>query len=79
MRPYQRLKTDPLINYCNRFGACPQAKPKFLRSHGSAYAGDSNQQKALAAGFQQHLPKPVAPEDLVKAIATLMDETDGGD
>jgi CheY-like chemotaxis protein len=38
----------------------------------TAYAGDSNQQKALAAGFQQHLPKPVAPKDLIQAIARLI-------
>ncbi len=38
----------------------------------TAYAGDSNQQKALAAGFQQHLAKPIAPKDLIQAIARLM-------
>ncbi|MGA7933024.1 MAG: PAS domain S-box protein [Kovacikia sp.] len=38
----------------------------------TAYAGEINQQQALAAGFQQHLAKPVAPEVLVKAIDTLM-------
>ncbi|MEQ8468658.1 hybrid sensor histidine kinase/response regulator [Coleofasciculus sp. E1-EBD-02] len=38
----------------------------------TAYAGDSNQQKALAAGFQQHLAKPVAPKDLIQAIARLV-------
>ncbi|MEQ8540616.1 MAG: PAS domain S-box protein [Coleofasciculus sp. D1-CHI-01] len=38
----------------------------------TAYAGDSNQQKALAAGFQQHLPKPVDPKDLIQAIVRLM-------
>ncbi|MEQ9234828.1 PAS domain S-box protein [Coleofasciculus sp. E2-BRE-01] len=40
----------------------------------TAYAGNSNQQKALAAGFQQHLPKPVAPKDLIHAIARLMEQ-----
>lgn len=38
----------------------------------TAYAGDVNQQKALAAGFQQHLAKPVEPEELVRAIAVLL-------
>lgn len=38
----------------------------------TAYAGDSNQQKALAAGFQLHLPKPVDPKDLIHAIAGLV-------
>jgi len=38
----------------------------------TAYAGESNQQKALAAGFQQHLPKPVDPKDLIQAIVQLM-------
>ncbi|VXD20115.1 putative Histidine kinase [Planktothrix serta PCC 8927] len=38
----------------------------------TAYTGEFNQQRALAAGFQQHLSKPIEPEDLVKAIAQLL-------
>ncbi len=38
----------------------------------SAYAGEINQHKALAAGFQQHISKPVDPEKLVKAIMTFI-------
>jgi PAS domain S-box-containing protein len=38
----------------------------------TAYAGEANQQEALAAGFQKHLSKPVAPEKLVQAIADLL-------
>jgi CheY-like chemotaxis protein len=38
----------------------------------TAYAGEYNQQQALAAGFQLHIPKPVEPEELVKAIARLV-------
>ncbi|MEG4026876.1 MULTISPECIES: PAS domain S-box protein [unclassified Microcoleus] len=38
----------------------------------TAYAGEINQQQALAAGFQIHIPKPVEPEELVKAIARLL-------
>ena len=38
----------------------------------TAYAGEVDQQQALAAGFQQHLAKPIEPEVLVRAIATLV-------
>jgi PAS domain S-box-containing protein len=38
----------------------------------TAYAGDINYQQAMAAGFQQHLAKPVDPEELVRTIADLM-------
>jgi len=38
----------------------------------TAYAGEINQQQALAAGFQMHISKPVEPEELVKAIARLL-------
>ncbi len=38
----------------------------------TAYAGEFNQQRALAAGFQKHMAKPVEPEALVKAIVTLV-------
>jgi len=38
----------------------------------TAYAGEFNQQQALAAGFQLHISKPVEPAELAKAIATLV-------
>jgi PAS domain S-box-containing protein len=38
----------------------------------TAYAGEINQQKALAAGFQLHLSKPIEPTELVSAIANLI-------
>ncbi len=38
----------------------------------TAYAGELNQQQALAAGFQMHISKPVEPTELVEAIVTLV-------
>ncbi|MER3435981.1 MAG: hybrid sensor histidine kinase/response regulator [Leptolyngbya sp. ERB_1_1] len=38
----------------------------------TAYAGETNQQEAIAAGFQCHLAKPVEPEALVKTIQSLL-------
>lgn len=38
----------------------------------TAYAGESDQKQALAAGFQKHLAKPVDPSDLVAAITHLI-------
>lgn len=38
----------------------------------TAYAGEMNQQQALAAGFQMHISKPVDPDVLVQAIANLI-------
>ncbi|HEY9908227.1 MAG TPA: ATP-binding protein, partial [Thermosynechococcaceae cyanobacterium] len=38
----------------------------------TAYAGEVDQQQALQAGFQQHLSKPVQPEELVRTIATVL-------
>jgi PAS domain S-box-containing protein len=38
----------------------------------TAYAGELNQQQAMAAGFQLHLAKPVEPDKLVEAIVTLL-------
>lgn len=37
----------------------------------TAYAGESNQQQALKAGFQWHLAKPVEPMDVIAVIAEL--------
>jgi PAS domain S-box-containing protein len=38
----------------------------------TAYAGDADKKAAIAAGFQTHLPKPVAPDDIVNAIIELV-------
>ncbi|MEG4941051.1 PAS domain S-box protein [Microcoleus sp. F4-D5] len=38
----------------------------------TAFAGESERQQALAAGFQKHLPKPVEPETLVRTIEQLL-------
>jgi PAS domain S-box-containing protein len=39
----------------------------------TAYAGEINQQQALSVGFQHHVPKPVEPEVLIQAIASLLE------
>ncbi|MBD2437584.1 response regulator [Nostoc sp. FACHB-110] len=38
----------------------------------TAYAGESDRQKALLAGFHNHVSKPVEPNELVKLIASLV-------
>jgi PAS domain S-box-containing protein len=40
----------------------------------TAYAGEIDQQQAIAAGFQIHLPKPVEPEKLISVITSLLQE-----
>nr|WP_238360707.1 ATP-binding protein [Iningainema tapete] len=37
----------------------------------TAYVGEYDQQQALAAGFQVHVPKPVEPAELVAVVAQL--------
>ncbi|NJL38796.1 MAG: PAS domain-containing protein [Leptolyngbyaceae cyanobacterium SM1_4_3] len=38
----------------------------------TAYAGEYDRQQALQAGFQQHLSKPIEPNELIQAIAHLI-------
>jgi PAS domain S-box-containing protein len=38
----------------------------------TAYAGEYDQQQAMAAGFQLHLAKPIDSADLLKAIANVL-------
>jgi CheY-like chemotaxis protein len=38
----------------------------------TAYARDEDQQQAIQAGFQMHLPKPVDTEKLIAAILRLV-------
>ncbi len=40
----------------------------------TAYAGALDRQQAIAAGFQAHVAKPVEPDRLVSAIASLLTE-----
>lgn len=37
----------------------------------TAYASEAERQRAIAAGFQRHIAKPVEPEELVRAILSL--------
>ncbi len=54
-----------------QISAFNQAMPKAIAL--TAYAGEINQQKAIAAGFQHHISKPVEPAELVTTIASLME------
>jgi PAS domain S-box-containing protein len=38
----------------------------------SAYAGEVNRQQALAAGFQQHVAKPIDPDTLITVILDII-------
>ncbi|HEY9909565.1 MAG TPA: ATP-binding protein [Thermosynechococcaceae cyanobacterium] len=38
----------------------------------TAYAGEFDRQQALQAGFQQHLSKPIEPNELIESIVNLM-------
>jgi hypothetical protein len=37
----------------------------------TAFANQSDRDRTLEAGFQMHLPKPVEPDELVRALAKL--------
>ncbi|MBD2054887.1 response regulator [Oculatella sp. FACHB-28] len=37
----------------------------------TAYAGEIDYQRALSAGFQRHLAKPIEPEELIRTIMSL--------
>ncbi|HEY9735205.1 MAG TPA: PAS domain S-box protein [Trichocoleus sp.] len=41
----------------------------------TAYAGEIDQQQALAAGFQRHISKPIEPEVLVREVSGLLSKT----
>lgn len=38
----------------------------------TAYAAEEDHERTLAAGFQLHLAKPVEPEELAQAVASLL-------
>lgn len=49
-------------------------QPSFKAVALTAYAGEINQQQALAAGFQRHLSKPFEPVELLAVIAALLNQ-----
>ncbi|MBD1832105.1 PAS domain-containing protein [Cyanobacteria bacterium FACHB-472] len=53
----------------SRFGKRGQQLPALALS---AYSTQADSKRAIAAGFHQHLAKPVDPTELVKAIAKLL-------
>jgi CheY-like chemotaxis protein len=44
----------------------------------TGYARDEDRLGALAAGFQMYLTKPVEPDELIKAVASLTGKSKGG-
>ena len=44
----------------------------------TAYARTEDRTRALLAGFQNHCPKPVEPDELVAVLASLSGRTNGG-
>ncbi|MEH2060244.1 MAG: AAA family ATPase [Nostoc sp.] len=50
----------------------PERGGRILAIALTAYAGEMDYQQAIAAGFQLHISKPVDPEELVKAIVSLV-------
>jgi CheY-like chemotaxis protein len=42
----------------------------------TAYAGAADRRRALLAGFQTHLAKPVEPDELLAVISTLSNQSE---
>jgi signal transduction histidine kinase/DNA-binding response OmpR family regulator len=44
----------------------------------TAYAGAEDRERIMSAGFEQHVPKPAQPAELIALIATLARQAGGG-
>jgi len=51
---------------------CPEQGGEIPTIALTAYAGETDHQQILLAGFQKHVTKPVEPVFLANAIATLL-------
>ncbi|MEP0957846.1 response regulator [Leptolyngbya sp. FACHB-1515] len=58
-----------LMQQVRSLDSLPQSKKQIPAIALTADADDRNFEKAIAAGFQRHLAKPVEPETLIRAIA----------
>ena len=56
-----------------RVGTKPRAHPTATTA--TAFAQREDRIRALTAGFQMHVTKPVAPEELIVVIDTMMART----
>jgi CheY-like chemotaxis protein len=63
-----------LVTYLRRNGYGPERLPAIAFT---AFAGAEDRQRALAAGFQAFLTKPVDPTDLITTITTLASRQQG--
>ncbi|NES95425.1 MAG: response regulator [Desertifilum sp. SIO1I2] len=59
-----------LIQAIRARGSAPNAQLKAIAL--TAYAGETNQEQALRAGFDRHLAKPIEPDLLVSVILDLV-------
>ena len=65
----------PARTAINSSAACARSRARaagpFLLRRSPAYAGTEDRMKALKAGFQMHIPKPVQPAELATVVASL--------
>jgi PAS domain S-box-containing protein len=66
----QQIKTSALKE--EMIPASSKAIPKAIAL--TAYAGEIDQQQAIAAGFQMHIAKPIEPEKLIGAITQILQQ-----
>ncbi|WP_437632035.1 hybrid sensor histidine kinase/response regulator [Sorangium sp. So ce854] len=83
MRVLERLRPDVLVSDIGMPGESGYTLIQQVRAAGraeirgipavalTAYARIEDRRRALAAGFQRHVPKPIDPSGLVKVIADL--------
>ena len=57
---------------CRQTSLPPQQGGEIKAIALTAYAGETNQQQILQAGFQKHLTKPIEPAKLAMVIASLV-------
>ncbi|MBD1909385.1 MULTISPECIES: PAS domain S-box protein [unclassified Leptolyngbya] len=76
---FDLLISDIGMPEMNGYAFIGQVRTLPLQSNGkipaialTAYAGETNQKQALAAGFQAHLAKPIDPQHLLTAIAEII-------
>lgn len=66
---YALLRQIRTASHSRKISECVRQIPAIALT---AYASESNRQKALETGYQQHLVKPIEPETLIRAIAAAL-------
>ena len=74
--PISRCRVKMVIRCCVAYAPCSPPRPRqFRQARSPALAHDDDRRRALEAGFQLHMAKPIEAASLIAAVSELYDRS----